>query len=150
MNKTKWRIIYPIILIVTTVLSTNTVIANPVWKCTSASGQIKFQDSPCLDSDKKQQQVDTSKGNTIAAVPVTHPNLEQAVKLKPAKTKQQTSPQNQLSLSTCLKYKYELEKIDAEMRAGYSVRRGERLKLSPEAYRFIAMEALQIAHNVKV
>ncbi len=129
MNKTKWRVFYSIILIITTVFSTNIVIANPVWKCTSVSGQIKFQGSPCLESDKTQQQIEVSKGNTIAAVPVTKPDLEQPVKLKPAKSKQQTSPQNKLSLSTCLKYTYELEKIDAEMRAGYSVRRGERLKL---------------------
>ncbi len=132
MNETKWDVFYPIILIVIAVCSANIVIANPVWKCTSTSGQIKFQGSPCLESDMTQQKIEVSKGNTIAAVPVTKPDLEQPVKLKPAKTKQQTSPQNnqnKLSLSTCLKYKYELEKIDAEMRAGYSVRRGERLKL---------------------
>ncbi len=132
MNETRWLVFYRLILIVTTVFSVNTVTANPVWKCISASGQIKFQDAPCLDSDMTQEQLEVSKGNTLAAVPITTPATEQAGKSAAPKNKQHASPQNnqnKLSLSSCLKYKYELEKIDAEMRAGYSVRRGERLKL---------------------
>ena len=131
MHKMRLIIYNQFLLIVITIFSTNFVTADPVWKCISASGKTRFQSSPCIDSDTSQEQLDISKGNTIVGVPVGTP-IEHAVTSVIPKNKQHSSPQNnqnKLSLSTCLKYRYELDKIDAEMRAGYSVRRGERLKL---------------------
>jgi len=136
-----------------------TIVSNPayaqnVWKCTSSSGSITFQNTPCIGYSADQRErikIDTvnhiGRGTTsgdkyqlrdpnrirdssgrIISVPGNDWSQQPSYSPPPSRNQGNSPPTVSATGQSCANIKARLDDIQYELRKGYRPQRGERLK----------------------
>ncbi|MEX1200255.1 MAG: hypothetical protein WEB02_05640 [Methylophaga sp.] len=129
-------------------------LAEHVWKCTSPTGSVSFQNIPCFGSKSSNEElisidpvnsvgVGTKTGERYRTTGQNTISNQSGIKQRsqgsnwndmqtssqPTQSSSESYNNNSSSLSgSCAGIEFQLEQIQDQMRAGYSAHKGERLK----------------------
>ena len=95
-----------------------------VYRCTAPDGSIEFRQHPCHGRDAAEQ-LDIEDNPTGWVPPKPAPEPKPSAR----KPKPKTDSKDKYA-DRCWQKRQQIERIDNELRAGYTVARGERLKRS--------------------
>jgi hypothetical protein len=93
-----------------------------VYRCTAPDGSIELRQYPCHGRDTAEElQIRDNKTGWVPPKPAPEP------KTKPKKPRSTAADKDKYA-DRCWQKRQQIESIDNELRAGYTIARGERLK----------------------